>query len=315
MWTVFGIICIAAGAALIYSVLVKKFPQLKLIDLSTLAKERHAEVKTRIMKNRFDRGLGAIKGKTDDAVGKASSSVKGLFERAYGSLKRKEAMLDGGRRKNAPARGGSAFGGKAAGAPRVPAPETLPTDVAESLDAAEGARKQERYEEAEKRYIDVLKTDAKNVDAYRGLADLYIDQKLYDQAAETLEFLLRLTGDDDRALGRLGQVEASRGNFEQAEARYLRSIEVSANATAYRAELGKVYLAAGDSKRAFQQFRTALHAEPHNPKYLDYFLEASILVGDPDAARGALGALEEVNPENAKLEEFRTRIEAMLEKA
>ena len=59
MWTVLGIILIAAGAALIYSVLVKKFPQLKLIDLSTLAKERHAEVKTRIMKNRFDRGLGA----------------------------------------------------------------------------------------------------------------------------------------------------------------------------------------------------------------------------------------------------------------
>lgn len=313
MWTILGVILIAAGAALIYGVLVKKFPQLKLIDLSTLAKERHAEVKTRIMKNRFDRSLGAIQDKTSEAVGKASSGVRSLFERAYGSLKRKEALLDGPRRPRgmsaAPAKGEPVSGGKAT-AFMAPAPG--PGGV---LEAAESARKQAHYEDAERLYIEVLKADAKNVDAYRGLADLYIDQKLYDQAAETLEFLLRLTGDDDRALSRLGQVEASRGNFEQAEARYLRSIEVSANATAYRAELGKVYLAAGDAKRAYEQFRSALHAEPHNPKYLDYFLEASILVGDPVVARAALGALEEVNPENAKLEEFRTRIEGLAEKA
>lgn len=301
-WNALGIILIVAGAALIYSVLVKKFPQLKLIDLSTLAKERHAEVKTRIMKNRFDRSLGAIQDKTSTAVGKASSGVKNVFGRAYGALKHMESKMDGGRRK--PVKPAKSI-----------APESIAHGASNGLEAAEQARKEERYEEAEKSYISVLKTDAKNVAAYRGLADLYIDQKLYDQAAETLEFLLRLTGDDDRALGRLGQVEASRGNFEQAEARYLRSIELAANATAYRAELGRICLAAGDSKRAYEQFRTALQAEPHNPKYLDYFLEASILVGDPDAARGALGALEEVNPENAKLEDFRARIESMLEKA
>jgi len=302
LWNVLGIVLIAAGGALIYSVLVKKFPQLKLIDLSTLAKERHAEVKTRIMKNRFDRGLGAIQGKTASAVGKASAGVKGVFERAYGSLKHMESKMEGRARPSA----------KPAAKAAAPA---AAADALSGMEAADRARMEGRHEAAERAYIEVLKDDAKNVDAYRGLAELYIDQKLYDQAAETLEFLLRLSGDDDRALGRLGQVEASRGNFEQAEARYLRSIELAANATAYRAELGKVYLAAGDSKRAYEQFRTALQAEPHNPKYLDYFLEASILVGDPDAARGALGALEEVNPENAKLEEFRMRVESMLEKA
>jgi tetratricopeptide (TPR) repeat protein len=298
MWTILGILLVAAGLALIYSVLVKKFPQLKLIDLSTLAKERQAEVKTRIMKNRFDRGLGALQDRTAQVVGKASSSVKGVFERAQASLKHAETMLESGRKKMK----------------RRSLPAAERQDSASLLEDADYARREGRHEQAEKIYIDVLKADAKNVDAYRGLADLYIDQKLYDQAAETLEFLLRLTGDDDRALGRLGQIEASRGNFEQAEARYLRSIAVSANATAYRAELGKVYLAAGDSRRALEQFRAALHAEPHNPKYLDYFLEASILVGDLESARGAWGALAEVNPENAKLDEFRARIEAMPEK-
>lgn len=295
MWNVIGIILVAAGVALIWSVLVKKFPQLKLIDLSTMAKERHAEVKSRIMKDRFERSLGAIAGKTATVTAKASGRVKGLYERAYGSLKKMEARIDGG---------------TTAAAKAAPAP-----DAAAGLAEAQKARQEERYEDAERMYIELLRHDAKHVDAYRGLAELYIDQKLYDQAAETLEFLLRLTGDDDRALGRLGQVEASRGNFQEAEARYLRSIELSSNATAYRADLGRVYLAAGEAKKAQEQFRTALQAEPHHPKYLDYFLEASILVGDPDSAREALGALEEVNPENAKLEDFRARIDAMLERA
>jgi tetratricopeptide (TPR) repeat protein len=292
MWNAIGIILVIAGIALIWSVLVKKFPQLKLIDLSTMAKERHAELKSRIMKERFDRSLGAFAGKTAAATAKASGRVKGLYERAYGSLKRLEAKMDDG---------------------MAPSPETA--DPVAGLEGAQKARQEERYEDAERLYIELLKRDAKHIDAYRGLAELYIDQKLYDQAAETLEFLLRLTGDDDRALGRLGQVEASRGNFQEAEARYLRSIEIAANATAYRAELGRVYLAAGEARKSQEQFRIALQAEPHHPKYLDYFLEASILVGDPDSAREALGALEEVNPENAKLEDFRARIEAMPEKA
>ncbi len=297
MWTVIGILLVLAGAALIYGVLVKKFPQLKLIDLSTLAKERHAAVKKRIMKDRFDRSLGRIQDKTTDAVDAASSRVMNWYEHAYDKLKRTEARLEGKLRRP------STAAEQARVAERVP----------ELLDQAEQARLEERFVEAEKFYIEALRADAKNVEAYRGLAELYVAQKQPDQAAEILEFLLRLHADDDRALGRLGQIEATRGNFQEAEARYLRSIELAVNASAYRVELGRVYLAEGEARKAADQFRTALQAEPHHPKYLDYFLEASILVGDADAAHEALKALEEVNPENAKLEEFRDRIASMSE--
>ncbi len=296
MWTVLGIVLVLAGASLIYGVLLKKFPQLKLIDLSTLAKERHAAVKARIMKDRFDRSLGKIQDKTTDAVDAASTRVQNWFERAQDKLKGMEARMDGRmRRTSTPAE-------QARAAERVP----------QLLDQADRARLEERFDESEKLYIDALKHDAKSVEAYRGLAELFLARKQPDQAAEILEFLLRLRADDDRALGRLGQIEATRGNFQEAEARYLRSIEIASNGTGYRAELGRVYLTAGDGRKAVEQFRIALQAEPHHPKYLDYFLEASILVGDADAAHEALTALEEVNPENAKLGEFRSRIEAMV---
>lgn len=292
MWTIIGIILVIVGAWLIYGVLVKKFPQLKLIDLTTLAKERHAAVKSRIMKDRFDRQLGKIQGKTQDAVGAASERVQGWFERTQDRLKGMEERLDDRPRR-----------------PRArPRQIVTPERLEALLEQADQARQEERYEESEKLYIETLKHDPKHVEAYRGLAELYLAQKQPDQAAEILEFLLRLQADDDRALGRLGQIEATRGNFQEAETRYLRSIELAANATAYRAELGRVYLAQGNGRKAAEQFRIVLQSEPHHPKYLDYFLEASILVGDADAARKALEALEEVNPENAKLEDFHARI-------
>jgi tetratricopeptide (TPR) repeat protein len=303
MWIFLGIILIVAGLSLVYGVLVKKFPQLKLIDLSSLAKERHAAVKSRIMKTRFDRSLGAFQEKTSGVASRAASRIRGTFDRAYHSLKRSEASLAAGKNRK----------GRRDG--HQERPEVAVERVLTGLEAAEQASKDKRYEQAERLYIGVLKDDPKNIEAYRGLADLYIDQRLYDQASETLDFLLRLTGEDDRALGRLGQVEASRGNFAQAEARYLRALEIEASSTAYRAELGRVYQAMGQYRKAQEQYRLALIDEPRNPKYLDYFLEASILVGDTESARGALGALEEVNPQNAKLADFRARIEAMLEKA
>jgi tetratricopeptide (TPR) repeat protein len=193
MWNIIGIIFVLAGLALIWSVLVKKFPQLKLIDLSTMAKERHAEVKARIMKARFDRSLGAVAGKTAEVTNKASGRVKGLYEKAYGSLKKMEARMDGGRK------------------PAVRPAQAA--DVAAGLDEAQKARQEERYEDAERMYIELLKQDAKNADAYRGLAELFIDQKLYDQAAETLEFLLRRPGPGAPRPGRgfARQLPGSRG--------------------------------------------------------------------------------------------------------
>lgn len=290
MWDLLGAAMVAAGAWLIYTVLVKKFPQLKLIDLSTLAKERHAEVKARIMRDRFDRSLGRLQSKTSGAWGRAVERLRGLYDKAHGSLKEMESGID--RRT-----------------PRTPQ-ETEDRFLSE-VARADRLREDGLFEEAERLLIGLLKRDPKRADVYRGLADIYIAQRLYDQAAETLEFLLRLDANDDRAAGRLGEVEAQRGNWQKAEERYLEAAGMAPATTGYRAELGRVYLATGQGSKAVEQFRTVLQAEPHNPKYLDYFLEACLLVGDAESAAQALEGLAAVNPDNAKLEEFRGRIAAL----
>lgn len=253
MWTVIGIAGVIIGAYLIYTVLVKKFPQLKLIDLSTLSKERHAEAKSRIIKNRFERSMGELQTKTKSAFGRLGERLQKGYNRLYGSLKRVEEGIEQKTAKS---------------------PNELSGRAARLSAEAEKLVGEERWEEAEKRYIEMLKFDAKNAAAYRGLAGVYLNQRLYDQARETLEYLVKLDPADS-----------------------------------HRVELGRLYLAGGELPKAFEQFRTAVQAEPYNPKYLDYFLETSILLGDAKTAEEALGGLEAINPDNAKLPEFRQRIE------
>ena len=290
MWTWIGIACVAVGIVLIWSVLVKKFPQLKLIDLSTLAKERHAQVKARIMHERFDRSMGAWRSKTAALTGAVSGGISGFYRGLHGRLKQLERTID----REKPL-----------------SPDELAARIAALVDEAAADAVAERYGMAEERYIEILRVEPKHAEAYRGLSDVYVAQKQYDQARQTLEYLLSLDAEDERAIGRLGALEAIAGNYEAAEARYLASIGLAADPALYRAELGELYLAAGEAGKAHEQFRLALQAEPYNPRYLDYFIETSILIGDAKSADEAFEVLETANPENQKLADFRERIDAM----
>lgn len=254
MWTLIGILCVTVGAWLVYTVLAKKFPQLKLIDLSTLAKERHAQVKARIIHSRFERSLGQVKTKTAGAFGRLQSAVRKSYERAYGSLKNMESGVE---RQDA-----------------AKTPEASTHRLAKLLREAEGFVSEGRWEEAERLLIEALKLDDKRLEPYRGLVRVYQGQRLADQAIETMTYLVHLGGDD-----------------------------------ADRAELGRMFLERGDVSRAYEQFRKIVQSQPYNPKYLDYFLETSILIGDAEAAEEALNGLEAANPANSKLSEFRRRID------
>ena len=179
------------------------------------------------------------------------------------------------------------------------------------LGDAQAAALESRHEDAEGLYIEILRIEPKHSEAYRGLADLFIERKLLDQARETLEFLVKLNTDDERAFERLGAVEALSGNYPSAEEQYLKSITLSANPAACRADLAQVYLQMDEPMKAHEQFRLALQAEPYNPKYLDYFIETSILIGDAKSAEEAFEVLETANPENQKLADFRERIDGL----
>lgn len=291
-WIITAIIAILVGIALVWSVLIKKFPQLKLIDLSSLAKERHREVKTRIIRDRFERSLGTFGARANSMFGGLNGKLGSAFDRALTKLRMLERKVEEEKPLSADALAGRLT--------------TLLHDARSNAGL-------ERYGMAEESYIEILRLDPKHVEAYRGLAEVYIAQKQYEQAKETLEYLTHLHAEDDLAFERLGAVEVALGHLPEAEARFLQSIGLATNPSQVRTELGEAYLAMNEPKKAWEQFRQALLSEPYNPKYLDYFLETSILLGDAGAAEEAFVVLETANPENQKLSDFRSRIDALKE--
>jgi len=64
----------------------------------------------------------------------------------------------------------------------------------------------------------------------------------------------------------------------------------------------------GDFDEAIDNLHEALELEANNPRYLDLILELSIMKKDCVLAENILHRLEESNPENQKISEFRARL-------
>ncbi len=130
---------------------------------------------------------------------------------------------------------------------------------------------------AEKNYIEIISLDKKNLKAYENLGNLYVKKKQYREAEETLNFVLKHDPNDA-------------------------SVIVS---------LGEIALAQDKPEIAVNFFEKAVVLRPNNPKYLDFLIETSIMVGNQDLARRTFDHLSQVNPENQKLPSFKERIEKL----
>ncbi len=138
------------------------------------------------------------------------------------------------------------------------------------LDEAKASIVNERFDLAEKELIAIVTHDPKNIDAYETLGRMYLTQGQYTEAKEALEFLVTLAPKDASVL----------------------------------AALGEVFDAQHDAKSAYPYYEKAKNISPNNPKYLDFFIEAAIDIGEYDEAQQALDHLREVNPENQKIEDL-----------
>ncbi len=147
----------------------------------------------------------------------------------------------------------------------------------EMLKEAKGLLDEGWFDRAEKKYIEVISAMPKYVKAYEGLGRLYLQKKEYDSASETFTFLSKLSKDDPSVIASLGEVEELRGN----------------------------------KKKAFEFFERAYKLSPKNPKYLDFYIDSCIENGDKHSAMTTIDELREVNPDNAKIEEFEERLKAM----
>ncbi|MFA6027649.1 MAG: tetratricopeptide repeat protein [Patescibacteria group bacterium] len=139
---------------------------------------------------------------------------------------------------------------------------------------AEELTKQAKYVEAEKKYIEAISLDKQNMGTYKGLGDLYVTKKDYDHARETFEFIKEISPNDD---------------------------------VIWR-QLGSLYELLNHQEKAVKYYKKAVDIAPKNPKNLDLLFLSSIKAKDRLMAKEALKNLEEVNPENNNLPQYKQQL-------
>lgn len=167
------------------------------------------------------------------------------------------------------------------------------------------------YEAAEAAYIAVINLDGKNVAAYMGLGNVYLAEKHINEAKETFKFALHLDKHNEMAHVRLAEIAEEEGNLEQAVEYYEQAVLLNDGISTRYFKLYELLATLKQPETALSAIREALALDPQNPKYLDNFITASILVGDKKLAEEGYQRLRLVNPENQKLSVFRERIKEM----
>jgi len=254
--TVVLIILLVGGLCLLGIVLYKKWPQLKIVDPTSDPELQSKQLKRDIMRQRALRvGDKHVKTIQSSVLSPMQKGLQNAVRRVAGKLTAVERRYQEKQKHE----GGTALD-----------KET----VKRLIEEGKKLTSEEMWDSAERKFIEVISSDPKNVDAYEELGWLYFSKKDYDLARETFTFLLKLSPKDASVTAALGELEERLGNHEGALVRFKKAVKLS----------------------------------PKNPKYLDFLITCAIHVGDRHLADTTLDRLRQVNPDNAKIVDFEEQI-------
>lgn len=301
MATIIPFILIIISLALIITIVVKKYPQLTLLDVDTITEAKEDKKKNEFIKKRAIKRIE--KSKTDwkvmfEPLARSAKQQQLKFRNYVGRVQKKveEEMNK-----------------------REDVHEVSQEDIGANKDKAISVLKQAKhaldnhqYEEAEKLFIQVIRLDQKNKEAYRGLGDVYFAQEQFPEAEETYKFLTKLCKKDASIYVRLADIAEAKRDFVRA-AEYLgHATQIDSTRPEKFMRRAELLLKADMKEQAFEVVQRAVELEPENPKYIDKFIETSIIVGNKKLAEDGLKQLIKVNSENNKIEEFGEEIKNMV---
>lgn len=288
MYDIIPLVLILISFGVMAVIAVRKFPALASLDVENIPAEKEARFKERILSNRLKRNVlkwyAKVARFTRPVFGWLSEFLKSFYAKLH-DLKEKY-------RTEQPS-----------------TPEDMEKRIAALFEESEDLRRQEEYNAAEKKLIEIISMDSKNIKAFKALGHLYVERKDLEEAKQTFEHILKLKADDEEAYEDLAIVAQASGNLELAKDDYLRSIEINNQRAQTFYHLALVYEETGDMFSACDNMKQALKLEPNNPRYLDTTLRISIIIKDKVLALEAYERFLKVNPENQKLSEFKRQID------
>lgn len=289
MYNIIPLLLILISLSVITVIVAKKFSVLASLDVENIPAEKEARFKERIISNRLKRNFVKWWSKLSRFLLPAGTALFNFFS---SSLKKLYQLKDEYKK---------------------PVENNIDADqkISQLFAQAEGLMKQDDLEGAEKKYIEIIGLDSKNIKAFKELGRVYFEKKEFEEAKQTFEHILKLKQDDEEVYGNLAQIAREKGDLDEARDEYLKSINFNKqNAQSYF-DLAEVYEAMGKPQEAVKTLKKALKIEPANPKYLDTMLEISIIIKDKVLAMNTYEKLSKANPENQKLADFKRQIDGI----
>lgn len=248
-------------------IFIRKFPDLVLVDVNSIPEEREKQLKDKLLADRLQRRAGGFFGR----FLKVFEIIGGFFGAILKTLRHKIQEWEHRYR----------FRYK---------PVVKDADMKDKINVLleKGGQlfDNDKYEESERVFLEVINLDKYNVEAYRGLGRLYYRLKEYQQAKDIFQFALKLCLENKK-----NSIAVDDCDIAQ---------------IAYH--LGLVCKSLDDIRGSINYFKQALEKEENSPKYLDALLEVALLAENKKLAQETFDKLKEVNPQNTKLEELQGQI-------
>ena len=267
---------IATGALLVSIItmlvlVIRRLPEIAAINIDSIAEERVAVTKNRIALNRLSMQLGSLRRsivRTTKPLSERLSVALHEFYDRLNELERETKEKAGGPLKQIDIR----------------------QEVRDKLAEAQGLLEKEEFEAAERLLIRVIELEQHNIEAYEGLAQIYLANRDYRKARETSRFLLKLM------LKKVGK-DPQNGERHQLARCY--------------ADLAEIYEVEGKNSLALKNVEKAVELEPSNPRFLDFMLKISIMLKHKELAWQTFNRLEAADPENKRLPELRKQVQEL----
>jgi len=286
-FTILIAIILVVALALLGRIVLRRLPELKVLDISTIPAEQRDTNKKTILEAKFLRQkktadkkisqiVNPVKGYLSDLTAKVQESIE-VLEKKY--LRQGEVE------------------------------EVRTKSINELFAEAKAKISSSDYSEAEKDLIEVISRDKKNLEAYELLFDIYRLSKSYSQAEEIIRYLIKLKSLKYRKNKNVESLKKEK--IEDTEVEVLETIDIDDQLAGYYNDLGGIYELMGKFDKALDANLKANAILPNNPKYLDKVIDLAISVGDKGLAKKTYKRLKEINPKNAKLEQFREALEKL----
>lgn len=246
LYLVPGIVLFLSLAGIV-GILVRRLPEIVLLDVESIVKARERRVKHDILRTRAERTGRETVRMVRSAMEPTTRALQTAFRNAYDAvlaLERKARTIGGGATK------------LASGDDRL----RILMGEAEELWRRGNAR------EAERKYIEAVSVNPKYVKAYENLGRLYIREKQWTEAEEAFRFVLKLDATDASAHANLGELEEAKGNLIGALPHYQKAVELKPANPKYLDLLLDAAIRAGNRDLARGTFARLKDVNPENQK-------------------------------------------------